>query len=175
MRKNHEGFTLIEVLIAAAILGITMAALASMQGNAIHGNLMSRKANVATVLAQEKMEELRALPWATAWSDSAHQLYDGQTGNFSKDTNGDGTPDTFDWDATTDHTNSDGPSGTANPIDEEGDHVESTNNNVGYRRDWNVADNVPGPNMKTVAVRVQWYTRELHSVILESVISEITP
>jgi prepilin-type N-terminal cleavage/methylation domain-containing protein len=172
---TRNGFTLLEVLIATAILGLTMAGLASMQGNAIHGNLLSRKANVATVLAQEKMEELRALPWTTAWSDPAHQLYDGQTGNFSVDTNEDDVADAFDWDADTDHTNSDGTTGTANPIDEEGNHLVTENPNVGYYRDWNVADNVPGPNMKTVAVRVQWRTRELHSVIIESVISEITP
>jgi prepilin-type N-terminal cleavage/methylation domain-containing protein len=175
MRRDAKGFTLIEVLIAAAILGVALVGLASTQGNAIHGNLMSRKTNIATMLAQQKMEELRSQPWATAWTDTAHQLFDSNSGNFSVDTNEDGVVDAFDWEAIPDHTNSDGPSGTANPIDEQGNHVISDNPNVGYHRHWNIADNVPGPNMKTIAVRVQWRTRELHSVVMESVVSEVTP
>ena len=174
MFRDHRGFSLVEVLIATAILGITMVALSSMQGNAIRGNMLSRRANVATVLAQEKMEELRALSWENAWDNQAHQLYDSRADNFSIDTNHDGVNDAFDWDQTADHDNSEGPTGVDNPIDERGVHVTSDNPNAGYTRTWNVADNVPGPDMKTIAVRVQWRTGDVHFVVLESVISETT-
>jgi prepilin-type N-terminal cleavage/methylation domain-containing protein len=56
--KNEIGFTLIEVLIALALLAIGLLMAANLQTTAIAGNKGSSSMNVATLLGQQAIEQL---------------------------------------------------------------------------------------------------------------------
>ena len=56
--KNHNGFTLIEMLIAISILSFGLLGLAELQFIAIKGNKESRDLTSAVILAETKVEEL---------------------------------------------------------------------------------------------------------------------
>jgi len=63
-KRNHEqGFTLIEILFAVAVLAFGLLAVSSMQGSAIRGNLMALDRTEAVAWAQNQMEALMALPF----------------------------------------------------------------------------------------------------------------
>jgi prepilin-type N-terminal cleavage/methylation domain-containing protein len=55
---KNEGFTLVEVLIALAILAIALLMAANLQTTAITGNKVSSDMNVGTLLGQQAMEQL---------------------------------------------------------------------------------------------------------------------
>ena len=57
--KNKRGFTLVEFLIATAILSIGLLALINLQLMAIRGNHDSKEMTRAVLLAEKKMEELK--------------------------------------------------------------------------------------------------------------------
>jgi len=61
--KSEAGFTLIEVCVATGILVAAVVALAQMFAISIQTNTSSRKTTYAAVLAEQKIEELRALTW----------------------------------------------------------------------------------------------------------------
>lgn len=158
MQTTRQGFTIIEVLIAMVVLVLALFSLSSLQTFSIGSNTSSQRMTIAAILAQDKLEELKT----AAWTDT--QLSD--TANNFVDTNADGIPDYFDWNLTADHTNADGPGGAANPIDANGNNSPTG----GYTRTWNVADNVPARNMKTVSVRVSWAFKGNHFVIVDCII-----
>lgn len=74
MKENHAiedhkptaGFTLLEVIIAIAILSYGLLAVAAMQMGAINGNSLAYKLTERTTLAQDKMEELMGLSYTHA-------------------------------------------------------------------------------------------------------------
>jgi type II secretory pathway pseudopilin PulG len=57
---GHEGYTLHETLIAIALIGLGVLGLAINTSDVMRGNFRSDALTVATNLAQDKMEELRA-------------------------------------------------------------------------------------------------------------------
>ena len=61
-RQGERGFTLIEVLIALLVLMVGMAGILSLQLTSMQATAFSRHATEASVLAEAKMEELRATP-----------------------------------------------------------------------------------------------------------------
>ena len=61
--KSERGFSLIEVVIAAGMVAGAFAALAQVLAMSIASNLSARSGSAATVLAVQKMEQLRGLPW----------------------------------------------------------------------------------------------------------------
>lgn len=61
--RSASGFSLIEVLIATAILATSLVAVAQLFAVATKANTSSRTSTFATVLAQQKMEQLRELTW----------------------------------------------------------------------------------------------------------------
>ena len=61
-RRGH-GFCLLEVLVATSVVVVALAALAQLFAVATQANHRARTTTVAAVLAQEKMEQLRALTW----------------------------------------------------------------------------------------------------------------
>jgi prepilin-type N-terminal cleavage/methylation domain-containing protein len=70
-----RGFSLLEVLVALAILLVAVTALASVSGISARANANAKIATVTSVLAAEKLEQLRALTWGfdaagTAISDT---------------------------------------------------------------------------------------------------------
>jgi type IV pilus modification protein PilV len=61
IHKNRSGFTVIEVLVALTIFSIGLLALATMQISAIRTNAFAYRVNVATVLAQDLLENYKRL------------------------------------------------------------------------------------------------------------------
>ncbi len=57
--RNQSGFSLIELLIAMAILALAMLAAASMQFSSVRNNTRGNIVTQATMLAKGKMEELK--------------------------------------------------------------------------------------------------------------------
>jgi type II secretory pathway pseudopilin PulG len=61
--KSERGFSLLEVVIAAGLVAGAFAALAQVLAMSVANNLSARSGSAATVLAVQKMEQLRGLPW----------------------------------------------------------------------------------------------------------------
>jgi type II secretory pathway pseudopilin PulG len=57
------GFSLIEVIVASGILATALIALGQLFAIATSSNVSSKSTTFATVLAEQKLEELRALSW----------------------------------------------------------------------------------------------------------------
>lgn len=64
MRRNSQGFTLIEVLMALSILSVALLTLAQMSVIAIRGNAVSAKLTQAITVTQDKLEELKNLTYS---------------------------------------------------------------------------------------------------------------
>jgi type II secretory pathway pseudopilin PulG len=64
-RFNHgdRGFTLLETVIATGLLAGAIAALVQMFAISVANNISARSGSYATVLAGQKMEQLRGLAW----------------------------------------------------------------------------------------------------------------
>jgi type IV pilus assembly protein PilV len=76
--RREEGFTLIEVLIALTIFAVGMMAIATMQLSAISVNARAHRLTQRTTYAQDKIEELVALPY-TDTGDLANGFHPGGT------------------------------------------------------------------------------------------------
>jgi general secretion pathway protein I len=57
-RARRAGFTLLEVMVALAILSVTLMAIADLAGNALRSHVYARDLSAATLLARSKMAEL---------------------------------------------------------------------------------------------------------------------
>ena len=62
MHCNNRGFTLIESLIATAILVPGLAAVALLFPYMIKSNIASKQTSAATMVIADKMESMRSLP-----------------------------------------------------------------------------------------------------------------
>ncbi len=64
VQRGHEkGFSLIEVLISLIVLAVGLLAVADLQIFSIKGGSASNHVTQATILAQNRLEELRSLPY----------------------------------------------------------------------------------------------------------------
>lgn len=61
--RRRAGFTLVEVLIATALLGFSLIVMFGFHAQAVRSNLQARKLSDCTYLAQAEMERLLSLPW----------------------------------------------------------------------------------------------------------------
>lgn len=61
--KRQEGFTILEVLVAISILTVGLLAVASMQVAGMHTNAQAKNVTEGINWAQDKLEELIALPY----------------------------------------------------------------------------------------------------------------
>jgi prepilin-type N-terminal cleavage/methylation domain-containing protein len=64
-RRNEEGFSLIEVMIAIVILTVGLLSLAQMMVLATNSNTLSGRMTSCSALAKEQMERLKAAPFYT--------------------------------------------------------------------------------------------------------------
>lgn len=76
--KKLTGFTLIEILVALVILGVSLLALAGLMVTTTRNNASAGQVTEAATLAQDKLEELRAIPWDRVASGQDQQV--GSTG-----------------------------------------------------------------------------------------------
>ena len=81
---NQNGFSLIEILIAMAILALAMLAAASMQFGSIRNNASGNMVTQANMLAKAQMEVLKNTADITALTDGIQNNIDanGQTGGI---------------------------------------------------------------------------------------------
>lgn len=61
-RHGERGFTLIELMISLTVLLIGVTGILSMHLSSMHATAYSRHATEATVIGEDKMEELRTIP-----------------------------------------------------------------------------------------------------------------
>ena len=64
--RNDEGYTLIEILIAIAILAVGLLAVATMQISSIRVNDTARKMTRRATMAQDRLEYLMSLGYTNA-------------------------------------------------------------------------------------------------------------
>ena len=62
--RAEHGFSLIEVLVAAAILAVGLLSLAQLLAMTVSANAAAGRRTYASVLAAQKLEDLRAEPWS---------------------------------------------------------------------------------------------------------------
>ena len=62
--RSKQGFSIIEVLVATTVMAVGLAALAQLFALSVGVNTRARHTTMATVLARQKIEELRAEPGA---------------------------------------------------------------------------------------------------------------
>ncbi len=63
IRQTTRGFTLVEVLIATALLGFSLVVMFGFHAQAVRSNYHARKITDCTYLAQGQLEELLAIQW----------------------------------------------------------------------------------------------------------------
>lgn len=61
--RNESGFSLAEVMVATGLMATALITLAHLFGMSTRANIGSRNTTYAAVLAEQKIEELRALTW----------------------------------------------------------------------------------------------------------------
>ncbi|MCD6399948.1 prepilin-type N-terminal cleavage/methylation domain-containing protein [candidate division WOR-3 bacterium] len=71
LHDNNSGFTLMEVLVAMVILTVGLLGVAALIAGIINSNKLSNRISTATVLAQDKLEDVRRLGFSgTPTSDT---------------------------------------------------------------------------------------------------------
>lgn len=75
--QGRNGFTLVEILVAVFILVVGILGVISVATTVINGNAFGKRITTATVLAQEKMEELKNTAYASVvtGSDTQESIY----------------------------------------------------------------------------------------------------
>ena len=69
--QNDTGFTIIEVVIAISILAVGLLGVAAMQTSAIQVNSAAGRMTTRMNWAQDRMEELKAMPFSDPWLEAA--------------------------------------------------------------------------------------------------------
>jgi type IV pilus assembly protein PilV len=101
--RKDQGFTLIEVLIAITIFAVGLLAVAAMQTSAITVNSTAGQITTRMTWAQDKLEELMALPYSDPWLEDLGDPPSGTdtAGNAHQETTSEGSYDyTISWTVT---------------------------------------------------------------------------
>ena len=72
--RNNKGFTLIEVLVAMVILSVGLLGTAALITGIINSNKLSNRISTATVLAQDKMEDIKRDGYSNAGNEPKTSL-----------------------------------------------------------------------------------------------------
>ena len=137
-KNNQEtGFTLIEVLIAMVILIIGILTLYTMQTTAVRGNVHANKITEAATWDADQVERMLGLDYNSA--------------ALLKDTDKDGTGQDLNHDGVDDNGGNFGLDDTGSAAD----GTASSQDGGRYTISWNIARDVPMPNLKTIRVIVQ--------------------
>jgi prepilin-type N-terminal cleavage/methylation domain-containing protein len=72
--RRQEGFTLIELSVSLGLFAIVIVSLSLMFDRALETGSQVRFDQVGKTLSQEKLEELRALPFYVPWTDEARRV-----------------------------------------------------------------------------------------------------
>ena len=142
-KRDQRGFTLLENMIAIAVLGIGVLAIGAMQMTATRNNTLSKDLTQGVALAQQQVEQIMA------WDFDDVRLIDGDGANTG--TGGlDDNPNALD------------PMNQQEP-DERHPNNPFQGNGVAqvYNVYWNVADDHPVNNVKTIRVIVTWNDKGL--------------
>jgi len=131
--KSKNGFGLLELLIAMAILAIGMLGIMKLQMQSGLGNASSRHNSAAVNLARSKMEELKRI--------GAYSVQNGAIAGLN------------DTDTTNDLANWSSPDFTEGPFNESAD---AGGGGKIFTRSWNVVHNFPVTGFKTIRIRVSW-------------------
>lgn len=67
----QRGFSLVETVISASLLAVALVTLAQLVGVSMQSGAVARARSATTVMAEQKMEQLRALPWTAIASMAA--------------------------------------------------------------------------------------------------------
>jgi len=142
LNGKNGGFTLIETVIALFILAIGLLGVVKLQMTSSLGNVTARNVTAATNLARNQLEQFRLVRaycvTATVGGTTVTtpDLLDPELGAQN---------DLGDW---------------VNPDHTDGSTLDENGNPGGiFSRAWNVVDDMPNPNIKTVRVRVSWDDR----------------
>lgn len=140
VNPGDTGFTLVEIMIAICILGVGLLAVANMQTNSVYSNSLSGNTTAALTLAEDMMEDLLGMDWNDANLSDTTFL-----NNFTNNV-GQYLDTRLDSIRFTDHIQTN--------LDETG----TVNGQAGgnFTRIWNIADNTPIANTKTICVIVTW-------------------
>jgi prepilin-type N-terminal cleavage/methylation domain-containing protein len=157
-----KGFTLIEVLAAIVVFAFGALTLYRLQASVVSGNSFSNRLTQATLLCQERMESLMALPYNSPLMNDTND----NGGRVTKrDTNADGIDDRgpdFHF----------GLNDTVDANDRVVADGSATNTTYGitYNVFWNIAVDQPMANIKTIRVIVTWRDNRdfLHRTFLTS-------
>jgi prepilin-type N-terminal cleavage/methylation domain-containing protein len=76
---GKTGFTLIETLISLIIFSVGLMGLSGMTTVIIHGNMLSQKITMATILAHDKIEDLHHMPYDKLQSQIEHIITENQS------------------------------------------------------------------------------------------------
>jgi len=65
-RASRRGFTLIEIMVAASMMGFSLVVMIALHSQAVRSNMHAKRMTDCTYLAQAKMELLHSLPWTSS-------------------------------------------------------------------------------------------------------------
>jgi len=151
--KKEAGFTLMEILIAIAILAFGLLAVATMQAWSIKGNSQAIGITEGITLAQDKIEEFISLDYNhTDLSDTDN---DGTTQDTAPDDGVDDDAGNFGLDDTVDLADE----CANNPVSDGYWPNGPWDCTARYRLFWNIAVDEPINNVKTIRVIVEWDDR----------------
>ena len=148
MKKNN-GFSLLEVLIAMAILAIGLLAVAGMQIHTMEGNDFSQDMTEAMILAQDTAENLAML---------------GFNSPSLADTDGGAN-----WNAATNDFNIQSDLGNVDQLDPGSPY---NINEVQYNVGWYVQANTPIQNVTTVALVITWTDQIPRQIVYRMTIAD---
>jgi prepilin-type N-terminal cleavage/methylation domain-containing protein len=161
MKTRNQGFSLIEVMVAMAVLSIGILAVAAMQIRAVKGNAWASEQAGALALAEDRLESLMLLPYNTP-TGALHPLLADTNGdgNAGLDNDDDGNNDMF-TDPSDGHTLYPGPADHADP----NNPMTTPDGRGQYNVFWNTEQ--PGNNTTTIRVIVTWGQESPRRVALD--------